>query len=212
MVYRATMFDTHDEKTLLEILRWRRDVRHFRSDPVAPEIMDKLRRALDHAPSVGNSRPWRIVEVADADLRARVAASFAAENAAANDTYDGDKARDYADLKLAGLDQAPVQLAVFTDLAPQAGHGLGRRTMPETLVWSTVMAIYTLWLVARANNIGIGWVSILDPRAIEACLDVPGTWRFTAYLCVGHAQFDDDAPELERRGWQDNTETVWIER
>ncbi|WP_299657409.1 nitroreductase family protein, partial [uncultured Jannaschia sp.] len=79
--------------------------------------------------------------------------------------------------------EAPVHLAVFTDHAVREGRGLGRRTMPETLAYSTVMAIHTLWLAARAENIGLGWVSILDPDAVAAVLDVPSNWSLTGYLC-----------------------------
>jgi 5,6-dimethylbenzimidazole synthase len=115
-------------------------------------------------------------------------------------------------LKLAGLDQAPVQLAIFTVIDPPEGHGLGRRTLPETLRQSTAMAIHTLWLAARAENLGLGLVSILDPRAIEQLFAVPAGWAFSAYLCLGHPQSIDDSPLLHRLGWQENTPTVWEER
>ena len=95
-----------------------------------------------------------------------------------------------------------MQLAVFTLIDPAEGHGLGRRTQPETLRQSTAMAIHTLWLAARAENIGVGMVSILDPRAIEGLLDVPEGWELSAYLCLGHAEFIDDTPLLHRSGWQ----------
>ncbi|MDO5706948.1 MAG: nitroreductase family protein, partial [Paracoccus sp. (in: a-proteobacteria)] len=91
------------------------------------------------------------------------------------------------------------------------GRGLGRQTMPETLAYSTVMAIHTLWLAARAENIGLGWVSILDPERMGTILNAPKGWHFTAYLCVGYAEGADDTPLLHRVGWQGNAATVWGE-
>ena len=102
-----------------------------------------------------------------------------------------------------------MQLAIFTEMAPRAGHGLGRQTMPETLRQSTAMAIHTLWLAARAENLGLGMVSILDPEALRPHLKVPPGWEFAAYLCLGHPERTDDTPLLHRAGWQENTPTRW---
>ena len=118
----------------------------------------------------------------------------------------------YARLKLAGLDVAPVQLAVFTDTDPAEGHGLGRRTVPHTLHQSTAMAVHTLWLAARAENLGMGLVSILDPAAVERLLAVPAGWELAAYLCLGHAAFEDDLPLLHRQGWQVDAPSDWRSR
>lgn len=195
--------------TLIDILRWRRDVRHFRTDPVAEPVIDRLRGAMDMAPSVGNSRPWRVLRVKDPGKRAAVQEIFERCNHEAAAGYDDATKAEYVRLKLAGLRDAPVHLAVFTDTIPAEGRGLGRRTMPETLQFSTVMAIHTLWLAARAENIGMGWVSILDPVAIRSLFDVPQSWVFTGYLCLGHAEFADDRPLLHRTGWQCDTPTHW---
>ena len=198
--------------TLNDILRWRRDVRHFRTDPVADCAIDQLRAAMDLAPSVGNSRPWRVMQVKDQTLRDQVQDIFESCNREAATDYDEATRAEYVRLKLAGLRAAPVHLAVFTDTAPTEGRGLGRRTMPETLQFSTVMAIHTLWLAARAENIGLGWVSILAPTAIHALLGAPDSWIFTGYLCLGYAEFADDRPLLHRTGWQCDTPTQWTER
>ncbi|HZC96225.1 MAG TPA: 5,6-dimethylbenzimidazole synthase [Bradyrhizobium sp.] len=202
-------FTKTEAETLSRILRWRRDVRHFRDLPVAEDVLDRLRRAMDSAPSVGNARPWRVIRVNDPALRAGVRANFNLCNAQAANDYKDDQHQEYLRLKLAGLDAAPVQLAVFTLTDPAEGHGLGRRTLPETLRQSTAMAIHTLWLAARAENIGVGMVSILDPRAIERLFDVPEGWELSAYLCLGHAEFTDDTPLLHRVGWQENLPTKW---
>ena len=202
----------HHRHALDDILRWRRDVRHFRPDPVDPAVLGRLRDAMDHAPSVGNARPWRVVRVDSARARAGILEIFETCNAAAARAYEGRARRDYLALKLAGLREAPVQLAVFTDTAVTEGRGLGRQTMPETLAYSTVMAIHTLWLAARAENIGIGWVSILDPAAVAATLGTPPDWSLTGYLCLGHAARSSDTPLLHETGWQPVTRTDWQTR
>ena len=140
-------------------------------------------------------------------LRAAVREEFARCQAEAARGYEVERRAAYARLKLAGLDVAPVQLAVFTDTDPAEGHGLGRRTMPHTLHQSTAMAVHTVWLAARAENLGMGLVSILDPVAVERMLAVPAGWELAAYLCLGHAAFKDDAPLLHREGWQEGTPT-----
>jgi 5,6-dimethylbenzimidazole synthase len=202
-------FTRTEAETLARIFRWRRDVRHFRNLPVAEDVLDRLRHAMDCAPSVGNARPWRVIRVNDPALRASVRANFNLCNTEAAEHYKDDQQEEYLRLKLAGLDAAPVQLAVFTLADPLEGHGLGRRTLPETLRQSTAMAIHTLWLAARAENIGVGMVSILDPHAIGRLLDVPEGWELSAYLCLGHAEFTDDTPLLHRVGWQENLPTEW---
>lgn len=205
-------FSPAEAATLTDILRWRRDVRHFRTDPVPLPVLARLRAAMDLAPSVGNSRPWRVLQVTDTDLRRRVQDIFEACNRDAAAAYDDATRGDYTRLKLAGLREAPVQLAVFTETAPVEGRGLGRQTMPETLQFSTAMAIHTLWLAARAENIGLGWVSILDPDALHALLNAPPRWVFTGYLCLGYPDAPADQPLLHRVGWQRDTSTEWQER
>jgi 5,6-dimethylbenzimidazole synthase len=93
-------------------------------------------------------------------------------------------------------------LAVFADRATAQGHGLGRHTMPEMIDYSAVTAVHTIWLVARAQGIGMGWVSILDAAAVAALLDVPADWKFIGYFCLGYPQADDTIPELEQSGWE----------
>jgi len=205
-------FKQKDAAVLRRILEWRRDVRHFRTEPVDEAVLERLRAAMDCAPSVGNSRPWRVVRVEDPALRAAVRENFRRCNAAAAEDYDAARRDDYLNLKLAGLDAAPVQLAVFTEIDPAAGHGLGRATMPETLRQSTAMAVHTLWLAARVENLGLGMVSILEPREIQKLLDVPPTWEFSAYLCIGYPESDDHTPLLHRAGWQQNVRTRWERR
>lgn len=195
-------FDNSFRDKLADLFAWRRDVRHFRRDPVDPALVQCLLEQAALAPSVGNSQPWRFVLVEDPVRRQKIIGNFERENAEALADYHGEKAKLYASLKLAGLKEAPVHLAVFCDEGTDQGHGLGRRTMPEMLDYSAVMAVYGFWLAARAHGIGAGWVSILDPAKACRDLDVPEQWRLIAYLCVGWPKEQTDEPELERRGWE----------
>lgn len=205
-------FGPADREGLERLMTWRRDVRHFRADPIPEAVIPALRRAMDLAPSVGNSRPWRVIEVVDPGLRQRVRDLFEGANREAADAYPDERRTAYLRLKLAGLDRAPLHLAVFTRLDPEAGHGLGRRTMPATLHQSTAMAIHALWLAARAHNLGVGMVSILDPDAVERLFEVGPGQVFAGYLCIGWPEFADDTPLLHRAGWQDTTPTEWERR
>lgn len=187
---------------LLDLLVWRRDVRRFKHDALPDGTLARLVGIACLAPSVGLSQPWRFVEVETTARRQAIRASFEHCNAAALQSQSGDRAALYARLKLAGLDDAPCQFAVFADGATTQGHGLGRLTMPATIDYSAVMAVHTLWLAARAEGIGLGWVSILDPETVTAALDVPAAWRFIGYFCLGYPAQADDVPALERAGWE----------
>ena len=195
-------FDAAFLRRLDDLFRWRRDVRRFKTDPVSIAVIEELLRIAAHSPSVGNSQPWRFVSVESAERRAAVIANFNLCNAAALEAYQGERAALYARLKLAGLCEAPVHLAVFCDHATQAGGGLGRKTMPEMLDYSVVAAVHTFWLAARAQGLGVGWVSIIDPLDVARCLDAPESWKLIAYLCVGRPEEEHIDPELERCGWQ----------
>jgi 5,6-dimethylbenzimidazole synthase len=198
----APTFDPTFRARLRDLLTWRRDVRRFRTDALPAGTVERLIELACLAPSVGLSQPWRFVIVDDPARRQAVRAEFAACNADALAGYVDDAARRYATLKLAGLDDAPAHLVVFADRATAQGGGLGRRTMPEMIEYSAVAAVHTLWLAARADGIGVGWVSILEPARINTILDVPADWRLIGYLCLGYPARDDDVPALERAGWE----------
>lgn len=205
-------FDDGFRARLLDLFRWRRDVRHFRREPLAAGLLDQLIGVADLAPSVGLSKPWRFVTVDDPARRAAVRESFLASNATALADQPAGRATLYVGLKLAGLDEAPCHLAVFAVPDPAQGGGLGRRTMPETVAYSAVMAVHTLWLAARAAGLGLGWVSILDPAQVHAVLDVPSDWSLIGYFCLGYPATEDDTPELERAGWERSQATPVLRR
>lgn len=196
---------------LIDLMRWRRDVRRFRTDPVDEAL---LRQCLDTfllAPSVGLSEPWRIIRVESAAARSAALDNFTAANAEALEGYVGDRAQLYSRMKLSGMQEAPVQLAVFCDETTEKGSGLGALTMPEMRRYSVVAAITQFWLFARARGLGVGWVSILDPERLARDLDVPAGWALVAYLCVGWPEAMSDTPELERAGWEDRRGTLPLE-
>ena len=181
---------------------WRRDVRRFRTTALPDGAVERLIETACLSPSVGLSQPWRFVIVDDVERRRAVIDDFKSCNADALNCYSGDRAARYATLKLSGLEQAPAHLAVFADKASDTGHGLGRATMPETTEYSVVAGITAMWLAARAEGIGLGWVSILTPDRMHTILDVPQAWKFIAYLCIGYPEAECEQPELERAKWE----------
>lgn len=198
MVHFSRAFQTQ----LAELMRWRRDVRRFRAEPVDEAVLRDSLDAFCLAPSVGLSEPWRVIRVQSTAARAAALANFEAANARALAGYDGERAALYSRLKLSGMREAPEQLAVFCDDSTPKGAGLGAATMPQTRRYSVVAAITQFWLAARARGLGVGWVSILDPERLCRDLSVPRDWALVGYLCVGWPEQDSDTPELERAGWE----------
>src|SRR5579862_9453576 len=198
----APLFDGEFRERLHTLLHWRRDVRRFGRDKLPDGTIERLIEIACLAPSVGLSQPWRFVLVDAPERRDAIARNFTECNAAALSAQAPDRAASYARLKLAGLAEAPCQLAVFADPGTEQGHGLGRLTMPEMIQYSVVAAIHTLWLAARAEGIGMGWVSIVEPETVREVLDVPAAWRLIGYFCLGYPAAADDVPRLERDGWE----------
>ena len=201
-------FDADFRETFRELVLWRRDVRRFRRDPIDPALVHSLLELASHAPSVGYCQPWRFVLVESSTCREAIKESFVRANAEALENYCGEQRAQYARLKLEGLEAAPVHLAVFADDVAKEGSGLGRRTMPETLRYSVVAAVQTLWLAARAEGLGLGWISILEPEVVRQTLDVPDTWTLVAYLCIGRPVEEHLDPELDRHHWQERVDVT----
>ncbi|MBV9863038.1 MAG: 5,6-dimethylbenzimidazole synthase [Alphaproteobacteria bacterium] len=204
------VFDSDFRERLHALLAWRRDVRRFRRTPLPDGAIERLLELACLAPSVGLSEPWRFVVVEEPARRAAIRRNFLDCNAAALAAAPAPRAARYARLKLAGLEEAPCHLAIFANSGTRQGHGLGRRTMPETIAYSAVAAAHTLWLAARAEGIGMGWVSILDPIAVAAALDVPAEWSLIGYFCLGYPEEEDDMPELQRADWERRRPTAQI--
>jgi 5,6-dimethylbenzimidazole synthase len=199
------VFDASFQARLKTLIAWRRDVRRFTERPVPKALIEELLDLAQLSASVGNSQPWRWVQVDSPAKRNEIRANFFAANEAARKAQADERAHVYATLKLEGIDKAPYQFAVFCDETTEQGYGVGRHTMPETLDYSTVVMIATFWLAARAAGLGVGWVSILDPHEVSRLLDAPPGWKLVAYLCVGWPEEEHVDPELERHGWQPRT-------
>ncbi|WP_109312243.1 5,6-dimethylbenzimidazole synthase [Ruegeria sp. AU67] len=203
---------TDDFRTQFELLmRLRRDVRRFRTDPVDEAVLTRCLDTFRLAPSVGLSEPWRVIRVESEAARAAALENFQHANEKALAGYSGDKALKYSRLKLSGMQEAPVQLAVFSDESTNKGLGLGAGTMPEMRRYSVVAAITLFWLALRAEGLGLGWVSILDPERMKRDLNVPDDWSLVGYFCVGFPEEMSERPELERAGWEQRSARLHIE-
>ncbi|UOA33265.1 5,6-dimethylbenzimidazole synthase [Sulfitobacter sp. DSM 110093] len=196
---------------LHDLMRWRRDVRRFRTDPLDEALVQTCLDSFALAPSVGLSEPWRIIRVQSDTARQAALENFETANARALAGYDGDKAALYAGLKLSGMSDAPEQFAIYCDDSTEKGSGLGAGTMPEMRRYSVVGAISLMWLTARAHGLGLGWVSVLDPARLNRDLDVPKDWSLVAYLCMGWPQDNSQTPELETKGWETRAPSLKIE-
>lgn len=200
MSYRK--FTIHEADLLEQIMRLRRDVRgnRFIDKPVAEEDLQKILHAALAAPSVGFSQPWRFVLIRDPATKAAVANVFNEENLKAEKLFKDERAKKYAQLKLEGITEAPINLAVLYESADTPV--LGQTSMIEAGQYSTVCAIQNMWLMARALNIGMGWVSILNPSKVESLVDASSNQSLVAYLCLGHVDTFYDKPELQTLGWE----------
>lgn len=185
----------------------RRDMRsYFTPTPIEDEVLGRLLDAAHHAPSVGMMQPWRFILIRDGAVRQSIYELFKQANEAASSIYEDKQKALYVSLKLAGILEAPVNLCVTCDIASQRGRGLGRQTMPETAIYSTVCAIQNLCLAARAEGIGVGWVSIFDPDRLRQLLGIPAEMVFVGYLCIGYASQFDAQSELQLQGWEKPSE------
>lgn len=197
-----TEFSSAEQQILQRILMARRDVRgnRFCADPISDEDLQTILQAATWAPSVGFSQPWEFVLITDSTLRQQVADSFAAENAKARHLFQDEKQRQYQQLKLEGIQESPLNIAVF--YKPSQQPVLGQTSMVEPGEYSVVCAVQNMWLMARALNIGMGWVSILDPDAVKRIVNAPVDYKLVAYLCLGYVREFLQQPELEILQWE----------
>lgn len=194
-------FSAADREVFYRVIERRRDVRAFRPDPIPSETLYRILGAAHHAPSVGLMQPWNFIVIQDADTKARVKEIFLEENEKAAAHYSGPRANLYRSLKLEGIQEAPVNLCVTADRTRAGPNVLGRNTILDTDLYSTCCAIENLWLAARVEGIGVGWVSILSHDGLRRVLAIPDHIVVVAYLCLGYAQEFFDEPELQRRRW-----------
>lgn len=192
-----------DRQGLYRAILSRRDVRgQFLPDPVADDVLARVLVAAHHAPSVGFMQPWSFILVRDPAVRQRVKSAFDAANAEAATLFEDERARKYRALKLEGILDAPVNLCITCDRGRAGPVVLGRTHMPEMDLYSTVCAVQNLWLAARAEGLGLGWVSIMSPAALREILNLPEGVEAVAYLCLGKVSHFLAQPELENSGWR----------
>ncbi len=186
---------------LYEAIYKRRDIRKFRPDPVPEDALGRILEAAHHAGSVGFMQPWNFILVRDLAVRGRVKASFEEHNRAAAELYEGGRRELYESLKLEGILESPLNICVTCDRR-RGGTVLGRASILDTDLFSTCCAVQNLWLAARAEGVGVGWVSILDNAALTAALALPEGVVPLAYLCVGYPVEFPESPMLESVGWR----------
>lgn len=188
---------------LYRAIHERRDVRsQFLPDPIPVDILARLLSAAHHAPSVGFMQPWDFIVIDSTDVRQAVLAIFEEENRKAAESYQGDRNTQYKNLKLQGILESPVNLCITCDRSRGGAHVLGRNSIVETDLFSTCLAVQNFWLAARAEGIGVGWVSILDQNKLASTLNLPEHVYPLAYLCLGYVSEFLDQPELEKKGWR----------
>ncbi len=195
-------FTPENIETLEQIILARRDVRgnRFINTPISKEDLDKILFAGVNAPSVGFSQPWEFVVIKDLKIRNKIKDSFFEENEKAKTLFEGKKADAYTQLKLEGIVESALNIAVF--YKPSQHPVLGQTSMKEAGVYSVVCAIQNMWLMARALNVGLGWVSILNENNVKTILNAPDDRQLIGYLCLGHVDKFYENPELERLKWE----------
>lgn len=180
----------------------RRDVRgQFLPTPVPDEVLSRVLLAAHHAPSVGFMQPWNFLVVKSAAVKQQVRDAFSVAHAQAADMFEGDKRTTYQSLKLEGIVESPVGICITCDRTRSGPVVIGRTHIPSMDLFSSVCAVQNLWLAARAEGLGVGWVSIFNEAALKDALNIPSHITPIAYLCVGYVSAFKDKPELETAGW-----------
>lgn len=198
----AHAFSDADRAAVYQAIFSRRDVRgQFLSDPVSDEVLGRVLLAAHHAPSVGFMQPWNFLVVRSAEVKQRVYDLFRAANAEAEVMFPDEKRSLYSRLKLQGILESPLNLCITCDRSRSGPVVLGRTHMLTTDLYSSVCAVQNLWLAARAEGLGVGWVSIFHQEALQEALGIPQHIVPIAYLCIGWVSHFNDRPELEKAGW-----------
>lgn len=201
-VHQDCFIDATQRESFYRILYNRRDVRaQFKPDPIPDEVLSRVLHAAHHAPSVGFMQPWDFLIVRDAAVKRDIHAAFTEANAEAATMFPQDKQGTYRTLKLEGILEAPVNICITCDRTRSGPVVIGRTHLRIMDLYSSVCAVQNLWLAARAENLGVGWVSIMKRQAIHAALGIPRHIIPIAYLCIGYVSHFYARPELETAGW-----------
>lgn len=192
-------FSDPEIEAVYRVMRERRDMRHFKPDPLDPALLHRLLQAAHLAPSVGFMQPWRFIRITDSTLRSRIHALVEAERLRTAEAL-GEREDEFMRLKVEGVRECG-ELLVAALMDGRERHVFGRRTLPEMDLASVACAIQNLWLAARAEGIGMGWVSLFDPEALRQLLDIPEGGKPVAILCLGHVDAFYPQPMLEMEQW-----------
>ena len=195
-------FPDPERAAVYEAINRRRDVRRFRDTPIPADALHRILEAAHHAPSVGFMQPWSFILIRSVATRQAVKDLFERERQAAACFYDEPRRSQYLALKLEGILESPLNICVTCD-PTRGGEVLGRNSMPETDVYSTCLAVQNLWLAARAEGVGIGWVSILKTAWLREILAIPPHVLPVAYLCAGYPEHFEDLPLLQTVNWRE---------
>ncbi len=197
------VFTDAERAALYKAIFSRRDVRgQFLPDPVPDAVLHRVLLAAHHAPSVGFMQPWNFLVITDQQVKDRIHADFSKANEEAAAQFEGERRSLYSRLKLEGIREAPVNLCITCDRDRAGPVVLGRTHMPTMDLYSCVCAVQNLWLAARAEGLGVGWVSILHEDALKDALGIPERIVPIAYLCLGRVSHFEPVPELETKGWR----------
>ena len=201
----AGEFSTEQQQGLYRAIFSRRDIRTFKTDPIPTDALARIIRAAHHGPSVGFMQPWDFIMVQDTEIRQKVKDLFDRERQAASNFFDEPRRSHYLSLKLEGILESPVNICITCD-PTRAEVVLGRNSIPDTDLYSTCCAVQNLWLAARAEGIGVGWVSILKQAQLRQILGVPHHVIPVAYLCLGYPVKFPEEPVLQTAGWRNRME------
>jgi 5,6-dimethylbenzimidazole synthase len=196
-------FTEAERRAVYKAIALRRDVRReFQSTPIPPAVLVRILSAAHRAGSVGFMQPWDFVVIRDPEIRRQVLENCLGERDRAARLYEGARRDLFLSLKLEGIMESAVNICVTCDRRRGGPHVLGRSTILDTDLYSTCCAIQNLWLAARAEGIGVGWVSILEPQVLSTLLGLPDSVVPVAYLCIGYVEVFPEEPELQRVGWR----------
>ncbi len=200
-------FSDEEKNGFYKAIYSRRDVRsHFTSDPIEDEVLTRILNAAHHAPSVGFSQPWNFILIKDNETRNKIKESFEIERKRSSKLVDEPKRSKYLSFKLEGILDSPVNVCVTYDPSRFGPFVIGKSSIPDTGLYSVCCAIQNLWLAARTEGIGLGWVSILSNEILKKQLQLPEHILPIAYLCLGHVNEFAKKPDLETAGWLDRLE------
>jgi len=195
-------FSEQEKESFYKAIYSRRDVRsNFTSEPIDAQVLMRILEAAHHAPSVGFSQPWNFILIKNIETRKKIKESFEKEKDRSSKLVEEPRRSKYLSYKLEGILESAINVCVTYDPTKTGSFVIGRTSIPETGIFSVCCAVQNMWLAARTEGIGVGWVSILSNQALRDALSIPDHVLPVAYLCMGHVSKFEPKPDLEKSGW-----------